>query len=32
MWIKQAFRDYYKPKLKRELKRDPEPGRNGSTL
>ena len=23
MWIKQAFRDYYKPKLKRELKRDP---------
>ena len=24
MWIKQAFRDYYKPKLKRELKRDPD--------
>jgi len=23
MWVKQAFRDYYKPKLKRELKRDP---------
>jgi hypothetical protein len=23
MWIKQAFRDYYKPKLKRTLKRDP---------
>ena len=23
MWIKQAFRDYYKPKLRRELKRDP---------
>ena len=23
MWIKKAFRDYYKPKLKRELKRDP---------
>ena len=25
MWIKQAFRDYYKPKLRRELKRDPSP-------
>ena len=24
MWIKKAFRDYYKPKLRRELKRDPE--------
>jgi hypothetical protein len=24
MWIKQAYRDYYKPKLRRELKRDPE--------
>ena len=23
MWVKQAFRDYYKPKLRRELKRDP---------
>ncbi len=23
MWIKKAFRDYYKPKLRRELKRDP---------
>lgn len=23
MWVKEAFRDYYKPKLKRELKRDP---------
>ena len=23
MWIKQAYRDYYKPKLRRELKRDP---------
>ena len=23
MWIKQAFRDYYKPKLRRELKRNP---------
>ncbi len=23
MWIKQAFRDYYKPKLRRELKRYP---------
>ncbi len=23
LWVKQAFRDYYKPKLKRELKRDP---------
>ena len=23
MWIKKAFRDYYKPKLKLELKRDP---------
>ena len=23
MWIKQAYRDYYKPKLKRTLKRDP---------
>ncbi|KMP12493.1 hypothetical protein UR09_01160 [Candidatus Nitromaritima sp. SCGC AAA799-A02] len=26
MWIKQAFRDYYKPKLRRELKHDPTPG------
>jgi hypothetical protein len=26
MWIKQAYRDYYKPKLRRELKRDPEQG------
>ena len=25
MWVKQAFRDYYKPKLRRELKRDPTP-------
>ncbi|MCF8720725.1 hypothetical protein [Nitrospina gracilis] len=25
MWVKKAFRDYYKPKLKRELKRDPTP-------
>ena len=24
MWIKQAYRDYYKPKLRRELKRNPE--------
>ena len=24
-WIKKALRDYYKPKLKRELKRDPSP-------
>ena len=24
VWIKKAFRDYYKPKLRRELKRDPE--------
>ena len=23
MWVKEAFRDYYKPKLRRELKRDP---------
>lgn len=23
MWVKKAFRDYYKPKLGRELKRDP---------
>ena len=23
MWIKNAFRDYYKPKLRRVLKRDP---------
>ena len=23
MWIKKAFRDYYKPKLRRELKRAP---------
>ena len=23
MWIKNAFRDYYKPKLRRSLKRDP---------
>ena len=23
MWIKKAFRDYYKPKLRRELKYDP---------
>ena len=23
MWIKNAFRDYYKPKLRRELKHDP---------
>ena len=23
VWIKQAFRDYYKPKLRRELKRNP---------
>lgn len=23
MWVKQAFRDYYKPKLKRDFKRDP---------
>ncbi len=23
MWIKEAFRDYYKPKLRRELKQDP---------
>lgn len=23
MWVKNAFRDYYKPKLRRELKRDP---------
>ena len=23
MWIKNAFRDYYKPKLRRMLKRDP---------
>lgn len=23
MWIKQAFRDYYKPKLRRELKQVP---------
>ena len=22
-WVKKAFRDYYKPKLRRELKRDP---------
>jgi hypothetical protein len=26
VWIKQAFRDYYKPKLRRELKRDPTQG------
>ncbi len=25
MWVKKAFRDYYKPKLRRELKRDPTP-------
>lgn len=25
MWVKQAFRDYYKPKLRRELGRDPSP-------
>ncbi|QPJ66087.1 MAG: hypothetical protein G3M78_12070 [Candidatus Nitrohelix vancouverensis] len=25
MWVKHAFRDYYKPKLRRELKRDPSP-------
>ena len=25
MWIKKAFRDYYKPKLRRELKHDPAP-------
>ncbi len=24
-WVQQAFRDYYKPKLRRELKRDPTP-------
>ena len=23
MWIKKAFRDYYKPKLRRELKHEP---------
>ena len=23
MWIKREFRDYYIPKLRRELKRDP---------
>ena len=23
MWIKREFRDYYKPKLRRELKREP---------
>jgi len=23
MWVKEAFRDYYKPKLRRELKRVP---------
>ena len=23
MWIKKAFKDYYKPKLRRELKHDP---------
>jgi hypothetical protein len=23
VWIKEAFRDYYKPKLRRELKQDP---------
>ena len=23
MWVKQAFRDYYKPKLRREVKREP---------
>jgi len=23
VWIKNAFRDYYKPKLRRELQRDP---------
>jgi hypothetical protein len=23
VWIKKAFRDYYKPKLRRELKQDP---------
>ncbi len=23
MWIKKAFRDYYKPRLRRELKREP---------
>ncbi len=25
MWVKKAFRDYYKPKLGRELKRSPTP-------
>lgn len=25
LWVKRAFRDYYKPKLGRELKRDPSP-------
>lgn len=25
MWVKKAFRDYYKPKLQRELKGDPTP-------
>jgi len=25
VWIKNAFRDYYKPKLRRSLKRDPSP-------
>jgi hypothetical protein len=25
LWVKKAFRDYYKPKLKRELQRDPTP-------
>jgi len=23
VWVKEAFRDYYKPKLRKELKRDP---------
>jgi len=23
VWIKNAFKDYYKPKLRRELKHDP---------